>query len=95
MPPTRCPLVTCNPCLQQILDIKAEAQDLITSLSTLSTFYEDNTPAARRALRSTIEKRGLQIHETFLSSAEAVIQVWASDAAFQLSSILYSVHCSV
>ncbi len=64
-----------HPLPMQILEIKTESQDLITALQTLSTFYEDNSPAARRVLRSTIEKRGLEIHEQFLSSAEAAIKV--------------------
>lgn len=48
---------------------------MISSLQTLSSFYTDNTPAARRALRSTIEKRGLAINERFISAAESVIKV--------------------
>lgn len=59
----------------QILDIRTDSPDLITSLSTLSSFYGENTPAARKALRSTIEKRGLAINERFLGAAEGVIQV--------------------
>jgi hypothetical protein len=64
--------------VKKILDIKTEGQDLVGALSTLSTFYIDNTPAARRALRSTIEKRGLSIHEKFLESADAAIKVHGS-----------------
>lgn len=60
----------------QILDIKTETPELIDSLTTLSTFYSDNTPAARRALRSTIEQRGIDINEKFITAAEAVITVW-------------------
>jgi hypothetical protein len=59
----------------QILEIKTESPDLVSALSTLSQFYDDNTPAARRALRSTIEQRGLDINQHFLGAAESVMQV--------------------
>ena len=61
--------------VKKILDIKTESPDVISALNTLSTFYDDNTPAARRQLRSTIEKRGLEINQEFLTAAESVIQV--------------------
>mmetsp|Transcript_20960 Transcript_20960/g.45865 ORF Transcript_20960/g.45865 Transcript_20960/m.45865 type:complete len:707 (+) Transcript_20960:171-2291(+) len=60
--------------VKKILEIKTEAPDLISSLTSLSTFYEENTPAARRSLRTTIEKRGLQINDKFITAAEAVIK---------------------
>ena len=59
----------------QILEIKTESPDLIAALSTLSAVYPDNTPAARRHLRSTIEERGLGINEQFLEAAEGVTRV--------------------
>lgn len=59
----------------QILEIKTESQDLIAALNTLSAAYPDNTPAARRHLRSTIEERGLAINEQFLAAAQGVTQV--------------------
>jgi hypothetical protein len=59
----------------QILEIKTESQELIAALSTLSAIYPDNTPAARRHLRSTIEERGLGINEQFLEAAEGVTKV--------------------
>lgn len=65
----------------QILDIKTESPEVVNALQTLSEFYDENTPAARRALRSTIERRGLAIHEHFLSAAESVIQVSACPPA--------------
>jgi hypothetical protein len=45
----------------------------VGSLATLSTIYSDNTPAARRQLRSTIENEGVRINEDFLGAAERVI----------------------
>lgn len=64
-------------CAGQILEIKTESQELIAALSTLSSIYPDNTPAARRHLRSTIEERGLGINEQFLAAAEGVTKVQA------------------
>jgi conserved oligomeric Golgi complex subunit 6 len=72
------------PAALQILEIKTESPELVSALQTLSEFYDDNTPAARRALRSTIERRGLTIHEQFLTAAESVIQVLGPS----------SLHCS-
>ncbi|KAF2315879.1 hypothetical protein GH714_040668 [Hevea brasiliensis] len=42
-----------------------------SSLHTLSTFYSDNSPQARRNLRSTIEKRSLSINLQFLQAYNA------------------------
>lgn len=51
---------------------------MVGSLAALSQFYTENTPAARRQLRSTIENEGVKINEEFLSAAESVIKVcWA------------------
>ncbi|MEW5300794.1 MAG: hypothetical protein WDW36_003699 [Sanguina aurantia] len=77
--------------VKKILDIRTDSPDLITSLSTLSSFYGENTPAARKALRSTIEKRGLAINERFLGAAEGVIQ--ALDQV-QLNLDALSLNCS-
>uniref|UniRef100_A0A7S0RHC7 Conserved oligomeric Golgi complex subunit 6 n=1 Tax=Chlamydomonas leiostraca TaxID=1034604 RepID=A0A7S0RHC7_9CHLO len=83
--------------VKKILDIKTETPELIDSLSTLSSFYNDNTPASRRALRSTIEQRSLDINEKFITAAEAVIKVLdqvqgnldgLSSSCGQISSIL-------
>lgn len=41
----------------------------------MSDFYEENTPVARRRLRTTIERHGLGINEQFLAAAEAIIRV--------------------
>jgi hypothetical protein len=59
----------------QILEIKTESPEVISALNTLSGFYERNTPAERRQLRSAVEQRGLDINQRFLAAAETVIQV--------------------
>ena len=44
----------------QILETRIEAPEIASSLTALSEFYgPDNTPAARRRLRSTIENEGV------------------------------------
>ena len=63
--------------VMQILEIKTESPVVIGSISTLSQFYTENTPAARRDLRSNIENRSLSINESFLTAAEKVIGVRA------------------
>jgi hypothetical protein len=56
-----------------VLETRTDAPEIATSLATLSTFYADNTPAARRQLRSTIENEGVKVNEQFLEAAERVI----------------------
>ncbi|KAL9424799.1 hypothetical protein AB3S75_031839 [Citrus x aurantiifolia] len=60
--------------LKKVLESRTETPDLLASLKTLSTFYEDNTPHARRNLRSTIEKRALSINLDFLQASSAAQQ---------------------
>lgn len=73
--------------LKKVLESRTETPDLLASLKTLSTFYEDNTPHARRNLRSTIEKRALSINLDFLQASSAAQQVSLS---LSLSYILFS-----
>ncbi|GIL61283.1 hypothetical protein Vafri_15679 [Volvox africanus] len=60
--------------VKKVLDIKTDSPELLSSLQTLSSFYNENTQAARRGLRTTIEKRGLAINERFIGAAESVIK---------------------
>lgn len=58
--------------LKKVLEsTRTDSPDLVASLSTLSTFYDDNTPQSRRNLRSTIEKRSLAINLDFLQASHA------------------------
>ncbi|EFJ50082.1 component of oligomeric golgi complex 6 [Volvox carteri f. nagariensis] len=77
--------------VKKVLDIKTDSPELLSSLQTLSSFYTENTPAARRGLRTTIEKRGLAINERFIGAAESVIK--ALDEV-QRSLDLLSASCS-
>ncbi|KDP37812.1 hypothetical protein JCGZ_06714 [Jatropha curcas] len=60
--------------LKKVLECRTDTPDLLASLDTLSTFYSENTPQARRNLRSTIEKRSLDINLHFLQSSNAAQQ---------------------
>ncbi|KAK2647805.1 hypothetical protein Ddye_015294 [Dipteronia dyeriana] len=60
--------------LKKVLESRTETPDLLASLKTLSTFYTDNTPQARRNLRSTIEKRSLSINHDFLYASNSAQQ---------------------
>ncbi|KAJ9152382.1 hypothetical protein P3X46_025952 [Hevea brasiliensis] len=57
--------------LKKVLECRTDNPDLVSSLHTLSTFYSDNSPQARRNLRSTIEKRSLSINLQFLQASNA------------------------
>ncbi|PIN02092.1 hypothetical protein CDL12_25399 [Handroanthus impetiginosus] len=60
--------------LKKVLDTRTDTPDLLASLNTLSSFYSENNPQARRNLRSTIEKRGLSINEEFLAASASAQQ---------------------
>ncbi|CAL9147014.1 unnamed protein product [Musa hybrid cultivar] len=60
--------------LKKVLETRTDSPDLLSSLSTLSTFYADNTPQARRNLKSSIEQRALAINHHFLDASLAAQQ---------------------
>lgn len=60
--------------IKKVLDTKTESQEVLGSLSTLSSFYEDNSTASRRKLRGTIEQQALGNNVKFLQAAEEVIK---------------------
>ncbi|KAG4403622.1 hypothetical protein GLYMA_01G154450v4 [Glycine max] len=57
--------------LKKVQESRIDTPYLLSSLNTLSSFYDDNTPQARRNLRSTIEKRALSINCEFLDASHA------------------------
>ncbi|RZC30118.1 Conserved oligomeric Golgi complex subunit 6 isoform B [Glycine soja] len=57
--------------LKKVQESRIDTPHLLSSLNTLSSFYDDNTPQARRNLRSTIEKRALSINCEFLDASHA------------------------
>lgn len=61
--------------LKKVLETRTDSPDLLSSLGTLSTFYSDNTPQARRNLKSSIEQRALAINHQFLDASFAAQQV--------------------
>ncbi|KAL9271020.1 Conserved oligomeric Golgi complex subunit 6-like protein, partial [Drosera capensis] len=60
--------------LKKVLESRTDSPDLLASLNTLSEFYADNIPQARRSLRSVIEKRALSIDQEFLLASDPVQQ---------------------
>ncbi|KAM7269052.1 hypothetical protein ACFE04_024549 [Oxalis oulophora] len=60
--------------LKKVMESRTDNPDLLSSLNTLSTFYTDNTPQARRNLRSSIEHRSLSINLQFLHASDAAQQ---------------------
>lgn len=63
------------------METRTEAPEVVGSLATLSGFYADNSPAARRRLRSTIENQGVAVNQDFLAAAQSVLQVGAGGEA--------------
>ena len=57
--------------LKKVLDCRTNSPEVMASLNTLSTFYNENTPRVRCNLRSTIEKHSLQINLDFLRASQA------------------------
>lgn len=60
--------------LKKVLETRTDTPDLLASLNTLSSFYTDNSPVARRNLRSTIENRALDINRDFLLASSTAQQ---------------------
>lgn len=63
---------------QQILDTKVDSPELLSSFGTLAEVHPENSVAARRGLRATVERRGLAIHREFLQGAQAVVDALAA-----------------
>ena len=59
----------------QTLEIKTESPDIFAALSTLSSFYQENTVPERKNLRAGIEGRAVSLNADYLASAEPLIQV--------------------
>lgn len=55
--------------LKKVLETRTDSPDLQASLGALSTFYEHNTPQARRNLKSSVEQRALAINRHFLDAS--------------------------
>nr|CAB3496607.1 unnamed protein product [Digitaria exilis] len=55
--------------LKKVLETRTDSPDLLASLGALSTFYVQNTPQARRNLKSSIEQRALAINRHFLDAS--------------------------
>lgn len=51
------------------------SQETLDAIKALSSFFDDNTISSRRNLRSTFEKRSLQINKEFLASFNEVNKI--------------------
>ncbi|KAK9835291.1 hypothetical protein WJX84_005952, partial [Apatococcus fuscideae] len=60
--------------VKKVLEIQTESSELLTALTSLSTFYTENTPATRRQLRTTLEQRSLKVNQEYLTAAEGVLK---------------------
>ncbi|CAK7340516.1 unnamed protein product [Dovyalis caffra] len=60
--------------LKKVLECRTDSPDLVASLNTLSTFYNENTPQSRRNLRSTIEDRSLHLNQEFVRASHTAQQ---------------------
>lgn len=65
----------------QVLEMKTESTEVLSSLDTLSTMYTTNDAASRRQLKATIEQRGIDTNRKFLHAADIVLQVRMSAPA--------------
>ncbi|KAK2077228.1 hypothetical protein QBZ16_004862 [Prototheca wickerhamii] len=59
--------------LKKILETRTDGPELRTCLEALSSIYPENTVAARRALRSTIDDQALEQALDFLSGLDGVV----------------------
>ena len=78
-----------------MLDTKTEAPEILSSLRSLSTFYDQNSPAERRKLRATIEQQGRSINDEFLAAAESVtaVRCTLTPALTHLHTLNFTVRC--
>ncbi|KAL6778946.1 COG6 [Auxenochlorella protothecoides x Auxenochlorella symbiontica] len=59
--------------VKKILDTRTDTPDLRACLESLSDLYPENTPAARRGLRSAIDNSGLEAATAFHAGLEGVL----------------------
>ncbi|KAK9663943.1 hypothetical protein RND81_14G008300 [Saponaria officinalis] len=60
--------------LKKVLESRTDSPEILSSLTTLSSFYSDNSSHSRRNLRSTVEKRSLLINQEFIAASAAADQ---------------------
>ena len=52
--------------VKKVLDTPVDSPEILSCLRSLSDFYPENTPAARRGLRRSVERHGLEINREYL-----------------------------
>ena len=55
--------------VKKVLETPVDSPELLSCLRALSEFYPENTPSARRGLRRSVEKHGLQINREYLTAS--------------------------
>ncbi|EEH55413.1 uncharacterized protein MICPUCDRAFT_34570 [Micromonas pusilla CCMP1545] len=55
--------------VKKVLETRADSPEIVACLRGLSEFYTENTPEARRGLRLSIERRGLDVNREFLDAS--------------------------
>ena len=55
--------------VKKVLEIPVDSPEILSCLKSLSEFYPENTPAARRGLRRSIERHGLEINREYLKAS--------------------------
>jgi RNA processing factor Prp31 len=60
--------------VQRALSIRIDSSELHEALDALEEFYEDNTAASRRALKTTMAKRNIQATRDLLQATEPIEQ---------------------
>ena len=58
--------------LRKVLETRTDSSETLAALEALGELFPDNTAAARRGLRATVESQGLAINEAFVAAAEPV-----------------------
>ena len=52
--------------VKKVLETPVDSPEILSCLRSLSDFYPENTPAARRGLRRSVERHGLEINREYL-----------------------------
>jgi len=67
-------LISFSSQVKKVLDTRVEAPELSVALKELSAFYGPNTLESRRNLRSSIERRGVQVSQNLVEVFGGVMQ---------------------
>ena len=70
--------------VKKVLETSLESPEILSCLRSLSEFYPENTPEARRGLRRSVEQHGLSINREYLTaSSKAQVALRAVDGQLE------------